>query len=131
MGGNLRLELKPFDLVTVVNRGVEAVSSAAIGKQIQFEVRAPEPVPIVADPNRLQQVVWNLLSNALKFTPSGGTVTVDVGAVDGAAELCVEDTGRGIPARSCRMCSTSSARPTRRSRASMAGSVSVSQSRAT
>jgi signal transduction histidine kinase len=98
MGGNLRLELKPFDLVATVTRAVEALSPAAIGKQIQVEVRAPEPVPIVGDPSRLQQVIWNLLSNALKFTPTGGTVTVHVGTVNDFAELCVEDTGMGIPA---------------------------------
>src|SRR5207253_9842558 len=43
------------------------------------------------------QVVWNLLSNAVKFTPAGGRVSVDVGSVDGVAELTVTDTGVGIP----------------------------------
>ena len=98
MGGNLRLEMKPCDLVAVVNRAVEAVSPGAVGKMVRVDVRAPEPVPIVGDPNRLQQVVWNLMSNALKFTPSGGSVTVDIAATEGHAELQVSDTGVGIPA---------------------------------
>jgi PAS domain S-box-containing protein len=98
MSGNLRLDLKPFDLVTVAHRSVEAVAPAALGKQIHIELRAPAAVVIVGDANRLQQVVWNLMSNALKFTPAGGKVTVDVGSGDGHAELQVTDTGIGIPA---------------------------------
>jgi histidine kinase/DNA gyrase B/HSP90-like ATPase len=56
-------------------------------------------VPIVGDENRLQQVVWDLVSNALKFTPSGGRVTVDVMASRRDATLTVTDTGMGIPAK--------------------------------
>jgi PAS domain S-box-containing protein len=98
MGGNLRLDLKPFDLVAVAQRAVEAVAPAAAGKQIRVEVIAPEPVPMVGDPGRLQQVAWNLMSNALKFTPPGGQVAVEVRAAGGYAELRVTDTGMGIPA---------------------------------
>jgi signal transduction histidine kinase len=97
-GGNLRLDLKPVDLVTVAHQGVEAVAPAALGKRIQIAVQAPASVVIVGDSNRLQQVVWNLMSNALKFTPAGGKVTVGVASSDGHAELQVTDTGRGIPA---------------------------------
>jgi PAS domain S-box-containing protein len=98
MGGDLRLDLKPFDLVETVRASVDAVSPTAGGKQIQITVDAPIAVAIVGDPNRLQQVVWNLLSNALKFTPPGGRVTVVVGTDGGYAELRVTDTGMGIPA---------------------------------
>jgi PAS domain S-box-containing protein len=97
MGGDLRLDLKPFDLVVTVRGSVETVSPAAAAKQIHIIVDAPVAVPIVGDPDRLQQVVWNLMSNALKFTPSGGRVTVAVGTGDGSAELRVADTGAGIP----------------------------------
>jgi PAS domain S-box-containing protein len=96
MGGNLRLDLKRFDLVTVAHRAVEAVAPAALGKHIQIELCAPAAVMIVGDSNRLQQVLWNLMSNALKFTPAGGKVRVDVGLNDGHAELRVTDTGIGI-----------------------------------
>ena len=96
MGGNLRLEMKPFDLVATAQRAIEAVSPAALGKQIELALHAPAPVPIVGDPNRLQQVVWNLMSNALKFTPAGGRVRIEVGISGDQAELRVADSGMGI-----------------------------------
>ena len=98
MSGNVRLELQPVDLVSVAQRSVEAIAPTAVAKQIRIEVRGGEPIAISADPNRLQQVVWNLVSNAVKFTPAGGRVTVAVHANDGFAELTVTDTGAGIPA---------------------------------
>jgi PAS domain S-box-containing protein len=98
MAGNVRMEMKPFDLVGVVNRAVEAVAPAALGKQIQIDLSAPAPVVIVGDPNRIQQVVWNLMSNALKFTPSGGKVSVNLSSIAGHAELRIVDDGIGIPA---------------------------------
>ena len=96
LSGNLRLELKPVDLVIVAQRGIEAVAPAAAGKNIHVEVNACGPVSVSADATRLQQVVWNLLSNAVKFTPPGGRVSIDIGAADGLAELRVTDTGVGI-----------------------------------
>ena len=96
MSGNVKLDVKRVDLVSVAHRAVEAIAPAAVAKKIHVEVRAGAPVGISADPARLQQVIWNLLSNAVKFTPSGGRVTVDVAAVDGHAELQVSDTGVGI-----------------------------------
>jgi PAS domain S-box-containing protein len=96
--GSLRLEMTRFDLLTAVNRAVEAVMPTALAKQIQVDMTAAQSVPLVGDPNRLQQVVWNLMSNAVKFTPGGGMVTVALAAVDGHAELRVSDNGAGIPA---------------------------------
>jgi len=96
LSGNLRLELKPIDLVVVAQRGVEAVTPAAAGKNIHIDVHAPSRVAVTADASRLQQVVWNLLSNAVKFTPAGGRVSIDIGTADGSAELRVTDTGVGI-----------------------------------
>jgi PAS domain S-box-containing protein len=98
MGGGVRLDLKPFDLVSTAQRAVEAVAPAAAAKQIQIELTAPAPVSIVGDPSRLQQVVWNLMSNALKFTPAGGEISIAVGVNGAQAELRVTDTGMGIPA---------------------------------
>jgi signal transduction histidine kinase len=97
MSGNLRLELKHIDLVSVAHRGADAIAPAAAAKKINVDIQAPTPVPVMADAARLQQVVWNLLSNAVKFTPSGGHVSVNVRARDGSAELKVTDTGAGIP----------------------------------
>jgi PAS domain S-box-containing protein len=97
MAGNVRLELKTIDLSAVAHRGVEAIAPAAAAKGIRVDVRAPSPVSVFGDATRLQQVVWNLVSNAVKFTPPGGHVTVAVGAMNGNAELQVTDTGAGIP----------------------------------
>jgi PAS domain S-box-containing protein len=97
MAGNVRLELKTVDLATVAHRGVDAIAPAASAKKIHVEVSAPSPVRVVGDAARLQQVVWNLVSNAVKFTPSGGRVRVAIGSADGDAELEVSDTGAGIP----------------------------------
>jgi PAS domain S-box-containing protein len=98
MAGNLRLEIAPIDLAIVARQGVEAIAPLATGKDVDLEVRAPAPVPMAGDAGRLQQVVWNLLTNAVKFTPTGGRVTIDVCVQDGTAELRVADTGVGIPA---------------------------------
>jgi PAS domain S-box-containing protein len=98
MSGNLALEMKPVDLVSVAHHSVEALAPAAAAKKIQVEVLAPAPVPVTADEGRLRQVAWNLVSNAVKFTPIGGHVQVSAGSCDGCAELRVSDTGVGIPA---------------------------------
>jgi len=95
--GKLQLEMTQLDLATPVSRAVEAVTPTAIAKQIGVEGETPEPVMLLGDENRLQQVVWNLMSNAVKFTPAGGTVTVAMAAVNGNAEVRVSDTGAGIP----------------------------------
>ena len=97
MAGNVCLELKTIDLAAVASRGVDAIAPAAAAKKIQLDVDAPSPVSVVGDAVRLQQVVWNLVSNAVKFTPAGGRVTVAVAPVNGDAELRVIDTGAGIP----------------------------------
>jgi signal transduction histidine kinase len=63
-----------------------------------MEVASLPEVLVVADPHRLEQVFVNLLGNAVKFTPSGGTVAVDIERTDRAIDVCVRDTGRGIDA---------------------------------
>jgi PAS domain S-box-containing protein len=96
MAGNLRLEMAPVDLVTVAQRGVEAIAPAAAAKRIAVEVRAATDVPVTGDAGRLQQIAWNLLSNAVKFTPAAGRVLVEVSAHEDTAELRVTDSGSGI-----------------------------------
>jgi PAS domain S-box-containing protein len=96
--GKLRLEVRPMDLVTVVEAGIEAVRPAADAKGIQIDSRLdPRGSTMVGDPDRLQQVVWNLVSNAVKFTPKDGRVEVELTRVDAHARLRVKDTGKGIP----------------------------------
>jgi len=76
------------------------VRPAADAKNIRFEVSLDEGVgQVTGDSNRLQQVVWNLFSNAVKFTPEGGRVEVGVARVDSHAEITVSDTGAGIEPR--------------------------------
>lgn len=97
--GKIQLTSEPLILGEVVARAAESVRDAAAVGGVEVELRSsPEPVWLDADATRLEQVVTNLLTNAIKFTPRGGTVTLVV-AVEGAdAVLKVSDTGVGIPA---------------------------------
>jgi CheY-like chemotaxis protein len=95
--GKLQLHLGPVDLVSVVNAALDAVRPALEAKDIKIETEFQAGLKIIAgDADRLQQVVWNLLSNASKFTPSGGVVGVRVSLTNTYAEIIVTDTGPGI-----------------------------------
>ena len=95
--GKLRLEPKAVNLADVVAGAMSSVQPAAEVRQIRIQQNLDRQAgPIWADPGRLQQVVWNLLTNAIKFTPRGGQVTVSTRPVDSQVELIVSDTGKGI-----------------------------------
>jgi len=95
--GKVRLDTVPVDVASVINCAVESAHLAADAKGIQLEVIIdPLARRVVGDPSRLQQVVWNLLVNAIKFTPSGGRVVVRLSRLDRSIEICVSDTGEGI-----------------------------------
>jgi PAS domain S-box-containing protein len=95
--GKLQLHLGPVDLVTVVNAALDAVRPAFDAKEIKIETHYQERMKIVAgDADRLQQVVWNLLSNASKFTPARGSVGISVSQGATYAEIQISDTGPGI-----------------------------------
>jgi PAS domain S-box-containing protein len=97
VAGKLRLEIHPVDLDTVVREAVEALQPEAKVKGIEIRTDILEyPGPIAGDPARLQQIVWNLVSNAIKFTPSGGTVVVSIRRQEPNVEIVVQDTGVGI-----------------------------------
>ena len=86
------------DLPGLVRRVADAVASRADQAEIDLRLELPNgSMPVVGDPDRLQTAVANLIDNALKFTPPGGSVIVAVTASDGMARLCVCDTGIGIP----------------------------------
>src|SRR5215216_1751487 len=97
--GKLQLHLGPVDLVSVVNAALDAVNPALEAKDIKIETHFQERLKIIAgDADRLQQVVWNLLSNASKFTPAGGMISVRIRQDETYAEIEVRDTGPGIAA---------------------------------
>ncbi|HEX6210410.1 MAG TPA: ATP-binding protein, partial [Methylomirabilota bacterium] len=95
--GKLRLEVRPVTLGEVVEAAVETVRPSAAAKSIHIELdQAPGPILVSGDPDRLQQVVWNLLTNAVKFTSMGGRVQVQLRHAESHVLLSVCDTGIGI-----------------------------------
>ncbi len=97
VSGQLRVDLRPLDLVPEVEAAVEAIRPAADAKSIRLECAFDWTAGLVAgDPERLRQLVGNLLANAVKFTPEGGRVEVRLEREDGWARVLVRDTGEGI-----------------------------------
>ncbi len=95
--GKLRLKVRTIDLAQVVDAAVDVVKPAAEAKEIRVEREiAVRPWMAVGDPDRLQQIVWNLVSNAVKFTPRQGTVRVALRREQGWDHVVVSDTGKGI-----------------------------------
>ncbi len=95
--GKLRLKVRTLDMSQVIDAALDVVRPAAEAKDITLRTDIPErPWRGVGDADRLQQIVWNLLSNAVKFTPRGGTVTATLARANGADEIIVTDTGKGI-----------------------------------
>jgi PAS domain S-box-containing protein len=97
--GKLRISTQPVDLLLVIHAAIDAVRPAAEAKEINIVTHVNAPDVIVrADIERLQQIFWNLLANAVKFTPTGGAVDVYLERNDSLAEIRIEDTGPGVPA---------------------------------
>ena len=95
--GKLRLELRPLELAAVVDAALTMIRPAADAKDITTEVvSASDGIRIAGDPMRIQQVVGNVLANAVKFTPAGGKISVRIGRKSGNAVIEITDTGRGI-----------------------------------
>jgi PAS domain S-box-containing protein len=95
--GKLRVEVRPIELVPVVEAGLDAVRPSAEAKEIHLDVKLdPIESKVLGDPDRLQQVVWNLASNAVKFTPKGGRIEVHLARVETHVQLSVRDNGKGI-----------------------------------
>ncbi|MCC5654876.1 response regulator [Nostoc sp. XA013] len=95
--GKLSLNIYSVDLVSIISLALESVQLAAQAKNIQLHsILTPNVCFVLGDPTRLQQVFWNLLFNAIKFTPTGGSVEVRLKQVDTQVQIQVTDTGQGI-----------------------------------
>ncbi|MDQ3169231.1 MAG: PAS domain-containing sensor histidine kinase [Acidobacteriota bacterium] len=97
--GKLRVRLAIVDLCEIATSSIEIVQPSADAKGVIIESpHSAKPCLVRGDADRLHQAIWNLLTNAVKFTPSGGRVTVSVAPKEDQIELAVADTGIGIPA---------------------------------
>ncbi len=97
IGGKLRLDVRPAYPVEAIEGAIEAVRPAAEARGVRLlPALDPKAGPVMGDAGRLQQIAWNLVSNAVKFTPRGGRVHVVLQRVNSHLELVVSDSGKGI-----------------------------------
>ena len=99
LSGKLRLNMENVDLAAVIEAAVETIHPASEAKSIRIDLQLKTiDTPVSGDADRLQQVVWNLLANSVKFTPNGGRILVKLAKAGNHAEIDVTDTGVGIEA---------------------------------
>jgi PAS domain S-box-containing protein len=97
ISGKVRLDVQPLDLAGIVLEAVDTMRTSASAKGVRLQtVIDPVNATILGDPNRLQQVFWNLLSNSIKFTPKHGRIQILLQRVNSHVEVSVIDTGEGI-----------------------------------
>jgi CheY-like chemotaxis protein len=97
ISGKLRLDVRPVDLISIINAAIDSIRPAADAKTIRLQATLdPAACSISGDADRLQQIVWNLLTNAVKFTPKGGRIQVKLQRVDSHVDIIVSDSGVGI-----------------------------------
>lgn len=99
LSGKLQLQIEEIELAEATQSAVSVVQPMADARQIKLETFI-DPIAgrVRADPHRVQQLVWNLLGNAIKFTPPGGSVSIELRREDHQVAICVRDTGQGIDA---------------------------------
>ena len=97
MSGKLRLQMQPVDLLAVTISAMDVLAPVIEAKRIRLNrTLDPNVERVLGDPDRLQQVIWNLLSNAAKFTEAGGTIELSLRQEGRAARITITDTGKGI-----------------------------------
>ncbi|HJR60766.1 MAG TPA: HAMP domain-containing sensor histidine kinase [Vicinamibacterales bacterium] len=95
--GKLRLQVQAVDLAPLVEDGVDAARPAAAAKGINLGAHIERDIPqVLADSSRVPQIIWNLISNAIKFTPRGGEIEITLAREDSVAAIAVRDSGVGI-----------------------------------
>lgn len=94
--GTIRLDLQTVDLPEILEKALDSVRPAAVTKGVRIETAIHPACAIQGDSDRLQQILWNLFSNAIRFTPGGGTMQVALERVGSNLEVTVSDTGEGI-----------------------------------
>ncbi len=99
VSGKIRLDVQRLELAPIVEAALDSVRPSVEAKSIAIRrTMDPNAGPVFGDPNRLQQIVWNLLTNAVKFTPKGGKIDLIVQRVNSHVEIAVHDSGMGISA---------------------------------
>jgi PAS domain S-box-containing protein len=97
ISGSLQLDLEPVDMAALLQATIQGLRPAADGKGVQILASVDSSTTqLLGDSRRLQQVLWNLVHNAVKFTPKGGRVEIHIHPVDGNLQILVQDNGRGI-----------------------------------
>ncbi|MDT7541446.1 MAG: hypothetical protein QOE33_1350 [Acidobacteriota bacterium] len=97
ISGKLRLDVQPVDLSSVIDAALDAARPAAAAKGIELRATFDaESHTVAGDPDRLQQIIWNLLNNAVKFTPQGGSIEARLARAGSGVEIAIADTGVGI-----------------------------------
>lgn len=97
--GQENIELSEFDISPVLLKTAEKMGFFIEQKEIALDLEIPEDIPpVLANPDRLQQILFNLLENAVRYTPTGGSVKVNTAVLNGFVKISVTDSGPGIPA---------------------------------
>jgi PAS domain S-box-containing protein len=97
ISGKVRLDVQPLDLPSIVLQAVDTIRAGASAKNVRLQtVIDPLNATVLGDPNRLQQIFWNLLNNAIKFTPKGGRIQVLLQRINSHVDVSVIDSGEGI-----------------------------------
>jgi signal transduction histidine kinase len=96
--GAMKLQLEEVNIAALIEDTVELYAHVADDKKVSLHVTAPNDLFLTADPNRMRQVIANLLDNAVKYTPSGGRIELQASQRDHQAVIVIQDTGIGISA---------------------------------